>query len=84
MTLISRTLCTIALAGAAFAPGWAVADAKFIYLTRHAEKAATGTDPVLTAEGKIRAQNIAATLKKAGITSITVPTMRAPRRPRRP
>lgn len=70
MTLFSRTLCTIVLAAAASAPVLALADAKFIYLTRHAEKSATGTDPVLTAEGKIRAQNIAATLKKAGITSI--------------
>ncbi|MRV76500.1 hypothetical protein GJ700_32795 [Duganella sp. FT92W] len=48
----------------------ALADAHMIYLTRHAEKAATGTDPALTPEGQVRAQNIAAALKKAGIKKI--------------
>ncbi len=66
----SRLLCTIALVVAALAPSLASADAKFIYLTRHAEKSATGTDPVLTAEGVTRANNIAAMLKKSGITGI--------------
>jgi broad specificity phosphatase PhoE len=70
MTLQARLLCSIALVVATLAPGLALADAKFIYLTRHAEKSATGTDPELTPEGKVRAQNIAAALKKAGITSI--------------
>lgn len=70
MKLFSRTLCAVALAALTALPTLALADAKFIYLTRHAEKSATGTDPVLTAEGKVRAQNIAAALKKAGITSI--------------
>lgn len=70
MKLQSRILCTLALACATLLPGFALADAKFIYLTRHAEKSATGADPELTAEGKVRAQNIAATLKKAGITGV--------------
>ena len=70
MKFQSRVLCSIALALAALAPSFASADAKFIYLTRHAEKSATGTDPVLTAEGVTRANNIAAMLKKSGITSI--------------
>jgi broad specificity phosphatase PhoE len=70
MRFQSRVLCTIAFALAALAPTLAMADAKFIYLTRHAEKAATGTDPALTADGKIRAQNISAALNKANITSI--------------
>lgn len=70
MKFQSRVLCSIALVLAALAPSFASADAKFIYITRHAEKSATGTDPALTAEGVTRANNIAATLKKSGITSI--------------
>ncbi len=70
MKFQSRLLCSIALIFAALAPSLASAEAKFIYLTRHAEKSATGTDPALTPEGITRAQNIAATLKKAGITGI--------------
>lgn len=60
----------LALSCALAVPGLALADAHMIYLTRHAEKAATGTDPALTPEGQVRAQNIAAALKKAGITKI--------------
>lgn len=63
-------LGALAVACALAVPGLALADAHMIYLTRHAEKAATGTDPALTPEGQVRAQNIAATLKKAGITKI--------------
>ena len=70
MKFQSRVLCSIALVVAALAPSLASADAKFIYLTRHAEKSATGTDPALTAEGVTRANNIAAAIKKAGITGI--------------
>src|SRR5687767_4814601 len=44
--------------------------ANTIYLTRHAEKASTGTDPVLTSEGQVRANNIAATLKDAQVKHI--------------
>ncbi|WP_211232006.1 pre-peptidase C-terminal domain-containing protein [Pseudoduganella violaceinigra] len=46
------------------------ASANTIYLTRHAEKSATGSDPVLTAEGQVRATNIAATLKDAQVKHI--------------
>ncbi len=46
------------------------ASANTIYLTRHAEKSATGTDPVLTAEGQVRATNIAATLKDAQVKHV--------------
>jgi phosphohistidine phosphatase SixA len=70
MKFQSRVVCAVAFALAALAPTLAMADAKFIYLTRHAEKATTVTDPALTAEGKVRAQNIAAMLKKANITNI--------------
>lgn len=41
-----------------------------IYLTRHAEKASETGDPALTAEGVVRAQNIAAVLRKAKIAQI--------------
>jgi phosphohistidine phosphatase SixA len=70
MKFQSRVLCTIAFALATLAPTIALADAKFIYLTRHAEKSSTGSDPALTAAGQTRAQNIAAMLKKAKITSV--------------
>ena len=46
------------------------ANANTIYLTRHAEKAATGTDPALTPEGQVRATNIAATLKDAQVKHV--------------
>lgn len=70
MKFPSRILTPLAFAVASCLSASALADAHFIYLTRHAEKAATGTDPALTAEGKVRAQNIAATLKKSGIKHI--------------
>ena len=70
MITTSRALCALALALGALLPLAATADAKFIYLTRHAEKSTVGADPELTAEGKVRAQNIASMLKKANITSI--------------
>jgi phosphohistidine phosphatase SixA len=46
------------------------ADANIIYLTRHAEKLDTGSDPALTSAGQLRAQNIADLLKRANISSI--------------
>ena len=70
MQFSTRILTPLAFAVASCLSASALADAHFIYLTRHAEKAATGNDPALTAEGKVRAQNIAATLKKAGIKHI--------------
>lgn len=54
----------------AFCAAQVAANANTIYLTRHAEKSATGTDPVLTAEGQVRATNIAATLKDAQVKHI--------------
>ncbi|MES2317059.1 MAG: pre-peptidase C-terminal domain-containing protein [Pseudomonadota bacterium] len=70
MSFQSRVLCALALTLAALAPSVAMADAKYIYVTRHAEKGTAVDDPALTAAGVTRAQNIAATLKKANITSI--------------
>lgn len=46
------------------------ADANIIYLTRHAEKLDTGSDPSLSDAGKLRATNIATMLKKANIDAI--------------
>jgi phosphohistidine phosphatase SixA len=70
MSFQSRVLCIIALTLSALAPNLAMAETKFIYLTRHAEKSTVGNDPALTTEGQTRAQNIAATLKHANIGSI--------------
>ena len=70
MNFQARVLCSIALILSALAPTLAVADSKFIYLTRHAEKSTAVDDPALTAEGVTRANNIAATLKKSGIKAI--------------
>lgn len=46
------------------------ADANIIYLTRHAEKLDTGSDPSLSDAGKLRASNIASMLKEANINAI--------------
>lgn len=46
------------------------ADANIIYLTRHAEKQTTGSDPALTSAGQLRAQNIADLLKRANISKV--------------
>lgn len=46
------------------------ADANIIYLTRHAEKLDTGSDPSLSEAGKLRAANLASTLKHANINAI--------------
>jgi len=64
---MKAVICTLAFALFAVQ---ASAEPTTIYLTRHAEKAATGTDPVLTAEGQARATNIGAALKDAKIKHI--------------
>lgn len=51
--------------------GWMYCQAQTtIYLVRHAEKATTGKDPVLTAEGKARAQALKKLLKKEKIVAV--------------
>jgi broad specificity phosphatase PhoE len=65
-----RFLQSLPLAVALLAPCAAFAEPAAIYVVRHAEKAAGGKDPELTAEGQVRAQNIAAILQKAGITHV--------------
>ena len=50
-------------------PMLAWAEPAFVYLVRHGEKEA-GKDPALTAQGQLRARNIATMLRKAGITAV--------------
>ena len=66
----SRLFATLALAALLspmFAFACAATDPLIIYVTRHAEKAAEGKDPSLTAQGQARARALAALLKKVGI-----------------
>jgi hypothetical protein len=48
MSFKSKWACAVALAVVALSPLAASADTTMLYLTRHAEKASTGTDPALT------------------------------------
>jgi broad specificity phosphatase PhoE len=75
MTSFRRLLCA-ALAALSLLPGLAAAEPSAIYLVRHGEKMA-GADPELSAQGQARARNIAAILRRAGITAIfSTPTVR--------
>lgn len=72
-----RLLRNLSLALAMLAPGLAAAEPSTIYLVRHGEKAATGQDPALTEQGRLRAQNVAAILHRTGIGAIfSTPTAR--------
>jgi len=51
-------------------PNVMAADSNIIYLTRHAEKLDSGSDPSLSEVGKLRATNIAIMLQKANINAI--------------
>jgi len=76
MPTFRRLLCA-ALATLTLLPGLAAAEPGAIYLVRHAEKAAEGKDPELTPQGQARAQQLAAILRRAGITAIfSTPTVR--------
>ena len=66
----TRLLRSLSLALAVLLPGVALAEPSMIYLVRHGEKAAVGNDPALTPQGQLRANNIAATLHRAGIGAI--------------
>jgi broad specificity phosphatase PhoE len=71
-----RVLGQLTLAMAILLPFTAMAEPSVVYLVRHGEKAA-GKDPELTAQGQLRAQNIATTLQRAGIGAIfSTPTTR--------
>jgi phosphohistidine phosphatase SixA len=70
MHLHLRFLAPLSLALAVLAPFAASAAPSAIYIVRHGEKAATGKDPELTAEGQARARNIAAILQKTGIRHV--------------
>lgn len=71
-----RVLRKLSFALALLLPCAAMAQPGMIYLVRHGEKAA-GKDPELTAQGRLRAQNIATLLHRAGIQAIfSTPTMR--------
>lgn len=70
MHLPARFLLAVSFTLTMLAPVAALAEPSAIYLVRHGEKATVGKDPELTEQGKARAQNIAAILQKAGITSI--------------
>lgn len=77
MHLHSRFLGAASLALTLLAPCAALAEPTAIYLVRHGEKGTVGNDPELTAQGQVRAQNIATILQKAGIANIfSTPTVR--------
>lgn len=66
----ARLVSAAALLLAMLAPSYAHAEPAAIYLVRHGEKQTTGKDPELTVQGKARAQNVAAMLRKAGIEAV--------------
>lgn len=71
-----RVLRQLSFALALLLPCAAMAQPGMIYLVRHGEKA-VGKDPELTAQGRLRAQNIATLLHRAGIQAIfSTPTVR--------
>lgn len=77
MRLFRRLSLPLSLGFAMLAPAAALAEPGAIYLVRHGEKAAGAQDPELTPQGRLRAENVAAILGKAGITAIySTPTQR--------
>lgn len=73
----ARLLRNFLVSVAVLVPGMALAEPSAIYLVRHGEKASTGKDPALTAQGQLRAQHIATTLHRTGIEAIfSTPTTR--------
>lgn len=70
MTFPTRFGAGLALALAILAPLAQAAEPAVIYVVRHGEKTANDGDPDLSAQGRIRATNIATILKKTGIVQI--------------
>jgi len=72
-----RLIGQLSLALAIFLPLKAMAEPGMVYLVRHGEKSTVGKDPELTEQGRLRAQNIATLLHRAGIQAIfSTPTVR--------
>lgn len=84
MRMRSSLFGGVLLAAALLAPGLAAADPSIIYVIRHGEKAADGKDPELTAQGKVRAGNIAAILRSSGIDHIYSSTTQRTRQTAQP
>lgn len=77
MSLLPRLLTVLALLLSMMSPSIALAAPGMVYLVRHGEKAPDEKDPALTAQGRQRAQNIAAMLSKTGIAHVfSTPTNR--------
>lgn len=70
MTFPTRFGAGLALTLAMLAPLAQAADPAVIYVVRHGEKTANDGDPDLSAQGRIRATNIATILKKTGIGQV--------------
>ena len=70
LRLFRRLTLPLSLGFAMLAPAAALAEPGALYLVRHGEKASSGKDPELTPQGRLRAENVAAILGKAGITAI--------------
>ena len=70
MTFTTRFAAGLALALALLAPLAQAAEPAVIYVVRHGEKTGSDGDPDLTAQGRIRATNIATILKQAGIRQV--------------
>jgi broad specificity phosphatase PhoE len=65
-----RFLNTLALSVAMMAPAAHAFEPTVIFLTRHGEKINDSADPALSPAGQLRAQNLAAILKKAQVRQI--------------
>lgn len=70
MTYTTRFAAGLALTLAMLAPIAQAAEPAVIYVVRHGEKTGNDGDPDLTAQGRLRASNIAAILKKTGIRQV--------------
>ena len=74
---LPRLLTVLALVLSMISPATALAAPGIVYLVRHGEKTSDEKDPVLTAQGRQRAQNIATMLSKTGIAYVfSTPTNR--------
>lgn len=70
MTLSTRIAASLAFSLAMLAPLAEAAEPAVIYVVRHGEKTGSDGDPDLTVQGRARAGNIAAILKKTGIRHV--------------